>query len=154
MLNFHRVLFFLFQGLSMKTYSRVYFSLSLFLAISRRSQTQRKLNQRENSGYTVSFSWSQQSKAPQRDHYLVYQTEQSVDLTVIGNPVFTLSRDCCLPLINATRVIMVYTFYFFVCNICKYNIAYQIGQSFDFTMIGNTSCCRFFIRCMQCKIND
>ena len=31
----------------MKTYSRVYFSLCLFLAISERSRTQRKLNPRE-----------------------------------------------------------------------------------------------------------
>ena len=36
--------FWLFQGLSVKTYSRVYFSLCLFLAISGRSRTQRKLN--------------------------------------------------------------------------------------------------------------
>ena len=47
-LNFHRVLFSLFQGLSVMTYSRVYFSLCLFLAISGRSRTQRKLNPREN----------------------------------------------------------------------------------------------------------
>ena len=46
-LNFHRVIFSLFQGLSMKRYSRVYFSLCLFLAISGRSRTQRKLNPRE-----------------------------------------------------------------------------------------------------------
>ena len=43
-LNFHRFLFLLFQGLSINKYSRVYFSLCLFLAISGRSQTQRKLN--------------------------------------------------------------------------------------------------------------
>ena len=48
MLNFHQVLFSLFQLLSMKMYSRVYFSLCLFLAISGRSRTQRKLNPREN----------------------------------------------------------------------------------------------------------
>ena len=47
-LNFHWVLFSLFQGLSVKTYSRVYFSLCLLLAISGRSRTQRKLNPREN----------------------------------------------------------------------------------------------------------
>ena len=46
-LNFHWVIFSLFQGLSMKTYSRVYFSLCLFFAISRRLRTQRKLNPRE-----------------------------------------------------------------------------------------------------------
>ena len=46
-LNIHGVLFSLFQGLSMQTYSRVYFSLCLFSAISGRSQTQRKLNQRK-----------------------------------------------------------------------------------------------------------
>ena len=46
-LNFHRVLFSLFQGPSMKTYSRVYFSLCLLLAISGRSRTQRILNPRE-----------------------------------------------------------------------------------------------------------
>ena len=39
--------FLLFQGLSMKTFSRVYFSMCQFLAISGRSQTQRKLNQCE-----------------------------------------------------------------------------------------------------------
>ena len=38
-LNFHWVLFSLFQEQSMKTYSRVYFSLCLFLAISGRSRT-------------------------------------------------------------------------------------------------------------------
>ena len=47
MLNFHWVLFSLFQGLSVKTYSRVYFSLCLFLTMSGRSRTQRKLNSRE-----------------------------------------------------------------------------------------------------------
>ena len=46
-LNFHRVLFSLFQGLSMKTYSGVYFLLRLFLGISGRLRTQRKLNPRE-----------------------------------------------------------------------------------------------------------
>ena len=46
-LNYHRVVFSLFQGLSMKTCSRVYFSLCLFLRISGRSQTQRKLSPRE-----------------------------------------------------------------------------------------------------------
>ena len=46
-LNFHQVLFSLFQGLSMKTYSRVHFSLCLILAISGRSRTQRKLNPHE-----------------------------------------------------------------------------------------------------------
>ena len=47
MLNFHRVLYSLFPGLSVKTLSRVYFSLCLFLAISGISQTQQKLNPRE-----------------------------------------------------------------------------------------------------------
>ena len=47
MLNLHWVLFSLFQGLSMKTYNKVYFSLCLFLAISGRSRTQRKFNSRE-----------------------------------------------------------------------------------------------------------
>ena len=46
-LNFHWVLFSLFQRLSMKTYSRVFYSLCLFLASFRRSRTQRKLNPRE-----------------------------------------------------------------------------------------------------------
>ena len=41
----------------MKTYSRVYFSLCLFLAISGRSRTQRKLNPRENFPiYGMSFN--------------------------------------------------------------------------------------------------
>ena len=39
--KFHRVLFSLFQALSVNT--RVYFSLSLFLAISGRSRARRKL---------------------------------------------------------------------------------------------------------------
>ena len=38
---------FVFDGLSMKTYRRVYFSLCLFLVISGRSRTQRKLNPHE-----------------------------------------------------------------------------------------------------------
>ena len=46
-LNFHWVIFSLFQGLSVKTYSRVNISLCLFLAITGRSRTQRKLNSRE-----------------------------------------------------------------------------------------------------------
>ena len=46
-LNFHWVLFSLFQGLSMKMYCRVYFLLCLFLAISGRSRTQQKLNPHE-----------------------------------------------------------------------------------------------------------
>ena len=53
-LNFHWVLFSLFQGLSMKTYSRVYFSLCLFLANSGRSRTQRKIKSHtKNSRYMV-----------------------------------------------------------------------------------------------------
>ena len=80
--------------------------------------------------------------------YLTYRCGQSVDLTVIGNPVFTLSRDLSFPyhVINRTRVITVHTFYFVACSICKFNIAYQIGQSFYFTiMIGNPSCRRFYL---------
>ena len=46
-LNFHWVLFSLYQGLPMKTYSRVYFLLCLFLAISGRSRSKQKLNTRE-----------------------------------------------------------------------------------------------------------
>ena len=45
--KFHWVQFSLFQILSIKTYSRVNFSLCLFLAISGRSRIQRKLNSRE-----------------------------------------------------------------------------------------------------------
>ena len=45
--KFHWVLFWLFQGLSMKTYNRVYFSLCLFLTISGKSRTRQKLNPRE-----------------------------------------------------------------------------------------------------------
>ena len=41
------VVFSLFQGLAMKMYSRVYFSLWKYLAISGRSQTQLKLNPRK-----------------------------------------------------------------------------------------------------------
>ena len=47
MINFHWVLFSLFKGFSMETYSRVNFSLCLFLAILDRSRTQRKLYPRE-----------------------------------------------------------------------------------------------------------
>ena len=47
-LNFQWVLFSLFQGISRKTYSRVYISLCLSLAISGRSRTRRKLYPREN----------------------------------------------------------------------------------------------------------
>ena len=47
MLNFHWILFLLFQGFPMATYSRIYFSLCLFLKISGKSWTQRKLNPRE-----------------------------------------------------------------------------------------------------------
>ena len=43
-LYFHWVLFSLFQGLSMKRYCRVYFSLCLFLAILERSRTRWKLH--------------------------------------------------------------------------------------------------------------
>ena len=73
--------------------------------------------------------------------YLAYRTGQSVDLTVIGNHVFTLSRDLSFPyhVINATRVIAVHTFYSVACNICENDMGYHIGHSFDFTMIGNSS---------------
>ena len=55
-LNFHWVLFSLFQGESIKTYSRVNFSLCLFLAISGRSRTKRILNPREKFPiYGMSF---------------------------------------------------------------------------------------------------
>ena len=37
----------------------------------------------------------------------------------------------------------VHTSCFVACSICKFNIAYQIGQSFDFTMVGHPSCRRF-----------
>ena len=54
-LNFHSVLFSLYQVLSMKRYIRVYFSLCL-LSISGRSRTQRKLNTREKfSIYGISI---------------------------------------------------------------------------------------------------
>ena len=61
-----------------------------------------------------------------------------MDLTVIGNPVFILSRDLSYPfhVVKKTRVIKVHN--------CKYNIAYRIRQSVDFAMIGNPSCCRFY----------
>ena len=45
--NFHWDLFSLFEVFSMENYHRVYFSLCLFLAISGRSRTQRKLHPRE-----------------------------------------------------------------------------------------------------------
>ena len=77
-LNFHWVLFSLFQGLSMMMYSRVYFSLCLFLAISGRLRTRRKLNTHEkftiyNNTYTTfiynynfafSGSWNGRGEIP------------------------------------------------------------------------------------------
>ena len=44
---------------------------------------------------------------------LAYRTGQSEDLTVIGNPVFTLSRDLSFPyhVINGNKVLTVHTFY-------------------------------------------
>ena len=79
-------------------------------------------------------------------HNLAYRTGQSVDLTLVGNHVFTLSRDLSFPyhVINRTKVITVHAFYSVACNCCKFNIVYQIGQTFDFTMIGNPSCCHFY----------
>ena len=62
----------------------------------------------------------------------------NLDLTVIG--ILSLPYH----MINGTKVIAVRIFYSIVCNICKYNIMYQIGQSLDFTMIGNPSCCCFY----------
>ena len=56
-LNFHWVLFSLFQGLTIKTYSRLNVLLCLFLSISGRSQTQRKLNPPEKFPiYGTSYS--------------------------------------------------------------------------------------------------
>ena len=74
----------------------------------------------------------------------LYRTGQSVDLTVIGNLVFTLSRDLSFPyhVINGSKDRTVLTSHSVACNICKYNIACQIGQSVDFTAIGNHFCCR------------
>ena len=75
--------------------------------------------------------------------HLAYRTGQSVDFTKIGNPVtwlvFPLSRHQ-----QNYRVITVNTFYFDACYTCKFNIAYQIWQSFDFTMIVSPSCCRLY----------
>ena len=54
------------------------------------------------------------------------------------------------------RVWMVLTSYSGVCNICNNNIVYQIGQSFDFTMIGNLSCRRFYpllvLECVRTQV--
>ena len=55
----------LFQGLSTKTYSRVYFSLCLFLVISGRSRTQRKRNPHEKFpiyGIMLRFVFAMQAK--------------------------------------------------------------------------------------------
>ena len=52
--------------------------------------------------------------------YLAYRTGQSADLTVIGNPVFTLSRDLVFPLSRDQRNqghIAVHTFYSIAFNI-------------------------------------
>ena len=72
-----------------------------------------------------------------------------MDLKVIGNPVFTLSRDLFFPdhVIIRTKDQNGGTFYPIVCNTCKYNIAYQIGHSFDFTMLGNPFPVVVFTRC-------
>ena len=45
--------------------------------------------------------------------YLAYRNGQSVELTVIGNPVFILLRDLSFPyhVINGTKVITAQTFY-------------------------------------------
>ena len=84
-----------------------------------------------------------------------------MDSTVIGNSVFPLSRDLSFPyhmingtksrvlsfsyhMINRTKVIAVRTVYSVTCNICKFNIEYQNGLSFVFTMIINSFCCGFY----------
>ena len=61
--------------------------------------------------------------------------------------------------INGTRVITVHTSCFVACSImyiCKFNIAYQFGQSFDFTMVGNPSCRRFHpllvLECVRAQV--
>ena len=56
-LNFYRVIFSLFQGLSMKTHSRIYFSLCLFLAISRRSGTTLTRKKPDIPMYGVPFKY-------------------------------------------------------------------------------------------------
>ena len=62
-LNFHWVLFSPFQGLLIKTYCRVYFSLCLFLAISGRSELNWKFNHTtkipdiRNLEFTVKGKW-------------------------------------------------------------------------------------------------
>ena len=63
-----------------------------------------------------------------------------MDLTVIGNPDFTLSRDLSFPyhVISRTRVLTVYAFYSVICNICRYNIANRIGLSVYFIMMRNS----------------
>ena len=64
-------LFSLFQGLSMKTYCRVYFSLCLFLAISGRSRTQRNLNQCEKFPiYSVKIAYLVQCTAMATIHMM------------------------------------------------------------------------------------
>ena len=91
-------------------------------------------------------------------YYLANGTGQSVELTVIGKPVFTLSHDLSFPyhVIDGTKFITVHTFYSVTCNICKFNITYQIRQSFDFTLIGNPSCHHFYpllvLECVRTQV--
>ena len=77
------------------------------------------------------FLWNCTWKPEDSSFYPAYLTGQSVDLIVIGNPVFTLSSDLSFPyrVINGTKVITVHTF---TCNSCKFNTANQIGQCLDF----------------------
>ena len=75
-LNIHWVLFSLFQGLSMKKYSRVYFSLCLFSAILGRSRTQRKLNPRKkfpiygSDPCSLLYFWKNNIPLPIRSEYI------------------------------------------------------------------------------------
>ena len=80
-LNFHRVIFLLFQGLSTKTYSRVYFSLCLFLAISGRSRPQRKLNPREKfSIYGMSLWFTANTHTN-----LISYDPDTIAVTIVGH---------------------------------------------------------------------
>ena len=76
--------------------------------------------------------------------YLAYRTGQSVDLTVIGNPVFTLSRDLSFPyhMINRTKVVN--GTYFSFCRLQYMSIQYQVSNWTFFWLIGNPSCHRFY----------
>ena len=72
--------------------------------------------------------------------------------------LYPITWRCLSPITWSTelRVWTVLTFYSVIYNIYKYKIAYQIGQSFDFAMIENPSCRRFYpllvLECVRTQV--